>query len=74
MESDLIVAVASAVLAVVSVFFGAKYQKWLAKARLLTKLLEDIIAAAEDDEVSEEEFQSVVATAKQIVAEGESEC
>ncbi|HDQ05100.1 MAG TPA: hypothetical protein ENN36_00060 [Candidatus Bathyarchaeota archaeon] len=67
MESGLIVAVASAVLAVVSVFLGTKYRKWLAKARLFAKLLDDIIAAAEDDKISEEEFQSIVATAKQVV-------
>lgn len=67
MESGLIVALASAVFAVVSVFLGAKYRKWLAKARLFAKLLDDIIAAAEDDKISEEEFQRIVATAKQVV-------
>ena len=67
MESGLIVALASAVLAVVSVCFGTKYRKWLAKAKLFAKLLDDIISAAEDDKVSEEEFQSIVATAKEIV-------
>jgi hypothetical protein len=41
-----------------------KYRQGLEKARLFAELLDNIITAAEDDEVSEEEFQRVVATAK----------
>ncbi|MEJ2272613.1 MAG: hypothetical protein P8X91_09115 [Candidatus Bathyarchaeota archaeon] len=44
---------------VVSVFLGAKYRKWLEKGRLLAALLDDIIEAAEDDMVSEEEFSEI---------------
>jgi len=69
MESGSIVAVATAVLAVVSVFLGAKYRKWLEKGRLFAELLSDIIRAAEDDKVSEEEFQNIVAATKQVAAE-----
>jgi len=69
MESSSFVAVATAVLSVVSVFLGTKYRKWLAKGKLLAELLNDIIAAAEDNLVSEAEFQSIVAKAKLIAAE-----
>ena len=68
MESGSIVAVATAVLSVVSVFLGAKYRKWLARGRLFAELLDDIVVAAEDDAVSEEEFQSIVAKAKLVAA------
>ena len=69
MESGSIVAVATAVLALVSVFLGAKYRKWLERGRLFAELLSDIIRAAEDDKVSEEEFQQIVAAAKQVAAD-----
>ena len=71
MESDSIVAIATAVLSAVSVFLGAKYRKWLGRGRLFAELLDDIIAAAEDDNVTEEEFQKIVAEAKKVAAEVE---
>ena len=46
MESGSIVAVATAVLTVVSVFLGAKYRKWLERGRLFAELFDDIVAAA----------------------------
>ena len=69
MDSGSIVAVATAILTVVSVFLGAKYRKWLEKGRLFAKLFDKIIAAAEDDKVSEEEFQQIVADAKKVAAD-----
>ena len=66
MESASIVAIVTAVLSIVSVFLGAKYKKWLAKGKLLAELFDDVVAAAEDDAVSEEEFQSIVAKAKRV--------
>ncbi|MCR3922950.1 MAG: hypothetical protein NUK65_10635 [Firmicutes bacterium] len=71
MESGLIVTLATAVLSVVSVFLGAKYRKWLERGRLFAKLFDDIVAAAEDNEISEEEFQKIVANAKKVAAKGE---
>ena len=71
MESGSIVAVATAVLSVVSVFLGTKYRKWLSKGRLFAKLFDDLVAAAEDDKISEEEFQQIVADAKKIAADVE---
>ena len=71
MESASIVAVATAVLSVVSVFLGAKYRKWLERGRLFAKLFDEIVAAAEDDKISETEFQKIVADAKKVAAEVE---
>ena len=68
MESGSIVVVATAVLSVVSVFLGVKYRKWLEKGKLLAELLDAVVAATEDDAVSEEEFQSIVAKAKLVAA------
>ena len=68
MESGSFVAVATAVLSVVSVFLGTKYKKLLDRGRLFADLFNDLVAAAEDDKVSEEEFQSIVAKAKLVAA------
>ena len=62
------VAVATAILTIISVFLGAKYKKWLTKGKLLAELFDDIVAAAENDKVSEEEFQRIVAKAKLVAA------
>jgi hypothetical protein len=71
MESSSIIAVVTAVLSIVSVFLGAKYRKWLERGRLFAKLFDDIVAAAEDDKISEEEFQKIVAEAKKVAAQVE---
>jgi len=71
MESGSFVAVATAVLTVVSVFLGVKYRQGLRKVRLFADLLNDVVAAAEDDKVTEEEFQNIVAAAKRVVEEVE---
>jgi hypothetical protein len=71
MESGSIVAVATAVLTVVSVFLGSKYRKWLERGRFFAKLFDEIVAAAEDDKVSEEEFQRIVSDAKKVAADME---
>ena len=71
MESGLIVAVVTAVLSVVSVVLGTKYKKWLDRGRLFAELFDDIVVAAEDDAVSEEEFQKIVAKAKLVAAAGD---
>ena len=71
MESGSIVAVVTAVLSIVSLFLGAKYRKWLERGRLFARLFDDIVAAAEDDKISEEEFQKIVAEAKKVAAQVE---
>ena len=71
MESSSFVAVATAILTIVSVFLGTKYRKWLARGRLFAELFDDIVTAAEDDKVSEEEFQEIVAKSKKVATEVE---
>jgi hypothetical protein len=71
MDSASLMALASAFLTVVSVVLGVKYTQGLRKARLFAKLLRDIVEAAEDDEISEKEFQSIVASTKLIAADVE---
>ena len=69
MESGSFVAVATAILTIVSVFLGTKYRKWLERGRLFAELFNDLVAAAEDDKISEEEFQRIVTDAKKVAAE-----
>ncbi|MDG6223870.1 MAG: hypothetical protein QCH99_11505 [Candidatus Bathyarchaeota archaeon] len=69
METSLIVALITTILSVVSVFFGVEYRKWLERGRLFAKLFDDIVAAAEDNEISEEQFQKIVADAKKVASE-----
>jgi hypothetical protein len=71
MESGSIVAVATAVLSVVSVFLGTKYRKWLERGRLFAELFDEVVAAAEDDKISEDEFQEIVAKAKKVASKVE---
>ena len=71
MESGSFIAVITAFLSIISVFLGTKYRKWLARGRLFAGLLDEIIAAAEDDKVLEEEFQKIVAQAKKVASQGE---
>jgi hypothetical protein len=59
-------------LAAASALFGAKYKQGKAKAKQLTQLLTEVIEAAEDNEVSEEEFQKIVASSKQILKTSEA--
>ena len=71
MESGSFVAMATAILTVVSLFLGSKYRKLLGRGRLFAGLFYDIIAAAEDDRVSEKEFQEIVAKAKKVASKVE---
>ena len=56
-----------------SVIFGAKYTRGKGKAKQLTDLLTTIIKAAEDDEVTEEEFQKIVASVKTLWGKPEAQ-
>ena len=60
------------VLAAASIIFGAKYQQGKVKAKELAQLLTAVIEAAEDNEVSEEEFQKIVSSSKQILETSEA--
>ncbi len=62
MDVSALAAVVSLALTLAAAVFGAKYQKTKA-------LLRAVVDAAEDDEVSEEEFQAIVAAAKGLKSE-----
>jgi len=57
----LVAAVISFLLSVAAAVFGANYK--LAKDKV-TKLLSDVIAAVEDDKISEEELQKIIVDVK----------
>ena len=67
MESELIVTIVNVVLVLVSCFAGAKWALAKSKAKQLTTLLSKITVAAEDDAISEDEWQDIVAAAKAVV-------
>jgi len=60
-----------AFLATASVVFGAKYKQGKDKARQLNSLLTIVIKAAEDDNVTEKEFQKIVASIKALLDNSE---
>jgi hypothetical protein len=64
-----VAALASAVLTILSVMLGTKYRDGKAKAKQLAKLLANVVEAAEDNEVTEDEFHSVVEAAKVLLNE-----
>jgi hypothetical protein len=68
-----VAALSSALLTIVSVLLGAKYQMGKSKAKQLSDLLATMIVAAEDDEIAEEEFQKIVAQAKALLDPGRLE-
>jgi hypothetical protein len=72
MDYSFIALLIGSVLAAASVVFGAKYKQGKAKAKQLVLLLNEVIEAAEDNEVSEEEFQNIVASSKQILETSEA--
>jgi len=67
LESELIVTIVNVVLVLVSCFAGAKWALAKSKAKQLTTLLSKITVAAEDDAVSDDEFQGIVAAAKALI-------
>ena len=72
MDYASIVVLIGTVLAAASVVFGTKYSQGKAKAKELVQLLNQVIEAAEDNEVSEEEFQKIVSSSKQILEKSEA--
>ncbi len=66
MDASSIIVLASSFLTIAGVVMGAKWQYSKSKAAQLTKLLDLILEAAEDDKVTEEEFQGIVAAAKSL--------
>lgn len=66
MDTEIILTIVSTVLTIIAALLGDRYQKAKSKASLVTKLLSQLVAAGEDDTVSEAEFQAILATVKDI--------
>ena len=73
MDYSSIAILIGSVLAAASVIFGAKYKQGKGKVKQLIDLLTTVIKAAEDNEVTEEEFQKIVASAKTFLGKPEAE-
>jgi len=73
MEYESISVLIGALLTIASLILGAKYKQGKGKAKQLTDLLTTIIKAAEDDEITENEFQKIVASAKGFLEKPEAE-
>lgn len=71
MEYSFVAILVGAFLATASVVFGAKYKQGKGKARQLNSLLTIVIKAAEDDNVTEKEFQKIVASTKALLNNSE---
>lgn len=64
MDLVLVAAIISFLLALAAAVFGVNYKQ--AKDKV-TKLLSDIVAAVEDDKISEDELQKIVADVKAFI-------
>jgi hypothetical protein len=73
MEYSSMAILAGILLAGASVVLGAKYKQDKDKAYQLTELLSKIVDAAQDDGVTEKEFQEIVASAKNLLTKPEAE-
>jgi len=73
MEYESISVLIGASLTITSLILGAKYRQGKGKAKQLTDLLSTIIKAAEDDEITDKEFQKIVASAKAVLDKPEAE-
>ena len=72
MDAASVAALVTSALTIVSVLIGAKWQLGKSKAAQLTQLLKLILSAAEDDAVSEAEFQGIVTAAKALMDKPEA--
>ena len=70
MDYGSIAVLVGGILTVASAVLGGKYRQGKGKAKQLLDLLNAIIEAAEDDKVTEEEFQKIVADAKALLGGG----
>ena len=71
MDGNSVAVLVSVILTLASLVLGAKYTQGKAKAKQLSDLLNSVIAAAEDDQVSDAEFNDIVAKAKALADRSE---
>ncbi|MCW4016699.1 MAG: hypothetical protein NWF06_10050 [Candidatus Bathyarchaeota archaeon] len=67
MEIASFVVLVTSILSVASAFLGVKYRHLVNKAKLFSKLLGELIVAIEDDNLSENEVQQLIMTAKELM-------
>lgn len=68
MDAETVSMIITLILGLVSTFAGAKWGTAKNKASQLSKLLNSITDAAQDDQVTEAEFQVIVKNAKDLTA------
>ena len=64
----MIATIVTTALIVASVALGAKYQKLKGKAEKLRNLVDSLVKAWEDDTITEEEVEDLIAQAKALLA------
>lgn len=73
MEYSSVAILVGTLLAAASVIFGAKYKQGKTKAKQLNGLLTTIIKAAEDDRLTEKEFQKIIVSTKAVLENSEEQ-
>jgi len=66
---DVIAAVISAILLIVSVLFASKYHKFKKKLALAIEFLTDAQKALEDEKISEEELRELLGDLRQLLSD-----
>jgi hypothetical protein len=66
MDYAIIATIVTLVLTLAASVFGAKYSQGKGKLAKIAGLLDDVVVAAQDDQVTEAEFQKIVADAKAV--------
>ena len=69
MDAANVIALASSFLTIAGVVIGAKWQHSKNRAVQLSKLLALVLEAAEDDAISEKEFQGIVSLEKSLMGQ-----
>lgn len=67
LDATTIANIASLALTILAAALGLKWQNAKAKAEQVANLVNEIVIAAKDDKVTEEEFQKIVDAAKTVI-------
>ena len=69
MEWEIISAIVSVILLIVSIYFGGKYRKAKKKLQILVGLISEINDAIADDRVTKEEVGEIARKALELIAD-----
>jgi len=69
MEWEIISAIVSVILMIVSIYFGGKYRKFKKKLQILVGLISEINDAIADDRVTKEEIGEIARKAFELTAD-----